>query len=127
MPIYSLGEESPMKFNISHSLAENYNQAVDEWFKAQRKFMQKFGQEWDPVKDPIVAKWTRKQQKAWNEFAKMTYARIATYGPYHYSDITDDYLVLNGAEVAYKAANNFKHILTFAVAGGALYGYLRGR
>lgn len=127
MPSYSFGEESPLKFEISDKLATNYNAAVEQFFKAQTRFNQKFGRRWDPIKDPIVVKWTKKQLKAWNQFAGIMNDRITKEGPLYSGEIVDDYLVKNKTlERAVQLMSNTSRPVTLAVGLGVLYVLLRG-
>lgn len=147
MPVYSFGEESPLKFEISDKLAKNYNDAVDEYLKAQQRFNQKYGRRWDPKNEPIMLNWNKARQKAWNQFAKIYKKVLEAEGPFHTNDLMDDFLVKNSpAEVALgRAGTRGGYVLsgmaqidvpglskwTRAVGAatlcGALYGLLRGR
>lgn len=127
---WSFGAESPMKFPISDELAELYNQAAREFFKAQERFKRKHNRDWDPINEPIQIKWSRKQKKAWGKFAEV-FNRINTeQGPFHENDIMDDYLVKNvGVAVAAAMAAIPLCISRAADAGAwfAIYGpVLRG-
>lgn len=124
---YSFGEDSPLKFQISDQLAQRYNEAVDKFFKAQQRFNQKFGRPWDPAADPIEINWTRKQRKAWDEFAGVMNRQLTANGPYHYNDIMDDYLVKNVVSATISGALAWGRALPLATTSGALYGLLRGR
>lgn len=125
MPVYSFGEESPIKFEIPESLATLYNEAVEQFLKAQRRFTQKFGRQWDPVTDPIKIKWSSKQRKAWNEFARIFDSVVADQGPISANDFMDDFLVLNIAETASAAARRWTRVLTLAAGVGVVYGLLK--
>jgi hypothetical protein len=127
MPVYSFGQESPVKFRISHALADNYNAATEKFYKAQQRFNQKFGRRWDPLKDPVDLRWNRREKKAWNEFAGVLHQHTAAWGPMHYNDITDDFLVLNGVSVAVSQFRYTGRGLGIAVAIGVVYGLLRRR
>lgn len=126
MPTYSFGEESPLKFQISDRLADRYNEAVEEFFKAQTRFNQKFGRRWDERKDPIDVRWTKKQRQAWNDFAKVFKLVVEETGPYHANDIMDDFLVKNTVSVLSVDDNPWGRIITLAATGAALYVLLRG-
>lgn len=125
--IYSFGEESPMKFEISDRLANLYNEALNEFFKAQQRFNQKHGRKWDPVKDPIKLKWSRSQRQAWNDFSHVFDAVIKKDGPFHINDIMEDFLVKNPSVTVSAAFNRWGMIITLSVFGGTLYGLFRGR
>lgn len=125
--VYSFGDESPMKFEISDKLAKHYNEAIDKWFKAQQRFNQKFGRKWDPRQDPIELRWNSHQQKAWNEFGKVMKKVIDRDGPFHENDVMDDFLVKNAPQIVSKVAKKLGVGLTLAVAGGVLYGLLNRR
>lgn len=125
--VYSFGVDSPIKFVVSDKLAERYNEAVVEFFKAQQRFNQKFGRQWDPATEPIKIKWNRPQRKAWNDFGKVYSKMIEKNGPFHENDIMDDFLVKNTASVALRTAANWGRWISLAVAGGVLYGLLRRR
>lgn len=127
MSVYSFGEESPLKFRIPDRLARNYNEAAVEFFKAQQRLNQKFGRKWDPIANPIRPKWTRKQRKAWNEFAKIFGTVIEKEGLFHVNDIMDDFLVRNAASTPAPKNKTFGRVLTVAMFGGVLYGLLSGR
>lgn len=127
MATYSFGKDSPLKFEIPDKLAQHYNGAVNEFLKAQQRFNQKFGRRWDPTRDPIAVRWNRKQKWAWNEFAKVLATIPENEGRYHPNDIMDDFLVKNAAETASNASERWGRRLTLIIAGGALYGYFRGR
>lgn len=127
MPTYSFGEDSPLKFEISDKLALYYNQAVAEFFKAQTRFNQKFGRRWDPVNDVISIKWSKKQRRAWNDFADVMNAALAKGDPYHVSDIMDDFLVKNNASNASSSRSKLVRAVGVAAMAGALYGLLRRR
>lgn len=125
--VYSFGLESPITFEISDKLAQNYNDAVSEFFKTQRRLTQKLGRPWNPARDPVKVKWSNKQVKAWNEFAKVFKKAVEEQGPIHVNDLMDDYLVKHTAhEHAVALMGNKSRLITLAVAIGALYGYLRG-
>lgn len=128
MPVYSFGEESPLKFHISDKLASRYNEAVKEFFKAQVRFNQKWGRKWDPVNDPILIKWSRQQKKAWADFAKIFDKVNAQQGPFHANDIMDDFLVKSVSDVSdvSGAVGVWGRYISDAAALGALYGFLRG-
>lgn len=123
---YSFGEESPLKFKIPDKMAEYYNQALAEWFKAQQRFNQKHGRKWDPTKDPIKLRWNRQQRKAWNDFADVFNAVIAREGPFHVNDIMEDFLVKNVSAAVSKTSDRWGQALPIAVMGGVLYVLLRG-
>lgn len=124
---YSFGAESPMKFQIPDKLAENYNAAAGEFFQAQRRFLQKFGREWNPTTEPISLNWTKDQKKAWAEFAKIFDKVNAENGPFHINDIMDDFLVRNAVQTVAAVTNRFGRVIAAAALGGALYGVLRRR
>lgn len=124
---YSFGEDSPIKFDIPDKMAKLYNEAAEEFFKAQQRFNQKFGRKWDPVNDPIQLRWTRKQSKAWNDFAKVFRKIVEEKGPFHENDIMDDFLVKNAGSVAAMGGKKWGYGITLAVAGGVLYGLLNRR
>lgn len=126
MPTYSFGEESPLKFEIPDKLATNYNSAVEEFFKAHRRFLQKYGRRWDPVKDPTVVRFTHKQKAAWNRFAKVLANTVENDGRYFPNDIMDDYLVKNTVSAAISAPGNGERWIGIGVTLGALYVLLRG-
>lgn len=126
---YSFGEDSPIKFVISDKLADLYNQAAEEFFKAQVRFNQRFGRQWDPVREPIALHWTRKQRKAWNEFGKIFNAVVKEKGPFHVNDIMDDFLVKNGVPVASAAlsqSDKSGRLISLAAMCGVLYVVLGG-
>lgn len=126
---YSFGEESPLKFKIPDKLARRYNEAAGEWFKAQVRFNQKFGRKWNPVTEPIQPTWSKKQRKAWDEFAKVFKRTIEKQGPFHENDIMDDFLVKNvgsAASMALSGSRNWGRIISMAATGGALYVLLNG-
>jgi hypothetical protein len=125
--LYSFGEESPLKFELSDKLAKYYNEATAEFFKAQQRFNQKFGRPWDPAADPIQLNWTRAQRKAWDQFGRIFNKVVEEKGPFHVNDIMEDFLVKNAAESVSKTSRGWGHALTLAVGAGALYGLLRGR
>jgi hypothetical protein len=124
---YSFGEDSPIKFQVSDNMARLYNQAAEEWFKAQTRFNQKFGRQWDPVVDPIEIRWSHAQRKAWNDFAKIFKKAVDEKGPFHENDIMDDFLVKNAASLVAVASGKWGRVISIAVAGGVLYGLLRRR
>jgi hypothetical protein len=127
---WSFGAESPMKFTIPDELANLYNEAVAQYFKAQEQFKRKHNRRWDPINDPILIDWTRKQSKAWNEFANIFNTVNAHDGPFHENDIMDDFLVKNaivkGAQMAAKAIASPKRYIATAAFLGAAYALLRG-
>jgi N-acetylglucosamine kinase-like BadF-type ATPase len=124
--VYSFGEDSPLKFEISDKLAKYYNEAVEQFFNAQRRFNQKFGRQWDPLTDPIQIRWTRKQRKAWNDFAKV-FKKTADQGDYHANDIMDDFLIKNIVTAAAAAGGQWDRAIGIAVLGGALHGFFNKR
>jgi len=126
MPTYSFGKDSPIKFEISDAFADLYNQASEEFFKAHRRFTQKFGRPWDPADDPIQIKWTNKQRKAWNTLATMIADAYVKDGPFHENDFMDDFLVKNVGE-ALMRKKKFGWGLSLAVTTGMLYELLRRR
>lgn len=126
MPVYSFGEDSPLKFEISDNLAENYNAAVEAFFKAQRRFAQRFGRKWDPEVDPIALRWTRRQKRAWNEFAKVLAAHVENDGRYFPNDIMDDFLVRNTADIVSAVSQRYDRALTLAVGVSVAHVLLRG-
>lgn len=115
-----------MKLEISDKTAHRFNQAVEAYFKAQRRFNQKFGRAWDPVTDPIQIKWTAKQKAAWNRVAKAMNTLIERDGPFHPNDFTNDFLVRNTASAVAVASDNGARWISFAVGCGAAYVLLRG-
>lgn len=127
MPTYSFGEDSPLKFEIPDNLALYYNEAVAEFFKAQTRFNQKFGRTWDPNKDAISIGWSKKQRKAWNDFARVFKTVLEKDGPFHVNDISDDFLVKNVASAASSVSDKWLRAVGAAAMCGALYGLLRGR
>lgn len=127
MPVYSFGEDSPLKFNIPDKTAKHYNEAAKEFFQAQRRFMQKFGREWDPINEPIHIGWTRAQRKAWNDFGKIFNKVNTEQGPFHVNEILDDYLVRNSSQTLANASRRLGTIITTAALLGAVYGLLRRR
>ena len=127
VPTYSFGADSPVKFQIPDDLAEKYNEATEEFFKAQRRFTQKFGRKWDPVTDPIEIKWSKAHKKAWADFAKVFDKVLAEQGPIHENDIMDDFLVKNVTQIVAAVANRWANIAGAAAVGGALYVLLRRR
>jgi hypothetical protein len=124
--VYSFGEDSPLKFEISDKLAKYYNEAVEQFFNAQRRFNQKFGRQWDPLTDPIQIRWIRKQRKAWNDFAKV-FKKTADQGDYHANDIMDDFLIKNIVTAAAAAGGQWDRAIGIAVLGGALHGFFNKR
>lgn len=126
MPVYSFGVDSPLKFQISNRLAQDYNSAVEQFFKAQQRFNQKFGKVWNPAKDPLAIGFSRRQLKAWNDFAKVFNAAISAAEPYHPNDIMSDFLELNATSKAISGSNRWKSAIGIAALAGALYGLLRG-
>jgi hypothetical protein len=125
--VYSFGEESPLKFQISDKLAKNYNEAIEHFFKAQQRFNQKFGRRWNPKTDPIEMRWARKHRQAWDEFAKVMKKALDEHGgPVHENDIMDDFLIKNTSVVVSKTSNIWGQALPLAVYGGVLYVLLRG-
>lgn len=126
MPTYSFGAESPLKFEIPDKMASLYNQAVEQFFKSQVRFNQKFGRRWNPEKDPIDIKWTKKQRQAWNDFAKVFERTVKRGGAFHPNDIMDDFLVKNTVSAASVAGKTWGRAISMAAAGGALYVLLRG-
>lgn len=125
--IYSFGEDSPLKFEISDKLAERYNQAAKAWFKAQQKFNQKHNRPWDPKTEPIEIDWTGKQQKAWIAFSKIFNETVKRDGPFHENDIMDDFLVKNVGAATASGVGGFDQAIGIAVTLGVLYGLLNGR
>lgn len=125
-PVYSFGEDSPLKFEISDKTAKLYNQAAAEFFKAQQRFNQKFGKKW-VGDEPLKLNWTKGQRKAWNEFAKIFNKTVEREGPYHANDIMEDFLVKNAVSVAATASGKFGKVISLAVAGGVLYSLLNRR
>lgn len=127
--VYSFGEDSPLKFQISDKMATRYNEAVDEFLKAQQRFTQKYGREWDPATEPIKIKWSKDQRKAWNDFVdifnKTTGGDKHEAGPFLPTDFYDDFLVKNTVSAVAVGPGTWGRVLTLAVAGGALYGYLK--
>lgn len=126
MPTYSFGEESPLKFEIPDKMAELYNEAVKQFFKAQVRFNQKFGRKWNPQKDPIDIKWTKKQRQAWNDFAKVFQKAADDQVYYVASDIMDDFLVKNTVSAASVGGKTWGRAISMSAACGALYVLLRG-
>lgn len=124
--VYSFGEESPIKFRISDRMAQLFNEAAAEFFKAQTRFNQKFGRKWNPTTDPIEIRWNRPQRKAWNDFAKLFEKTVEELGPFHPNDFMDDFLVRNASGVVV-AGGTWGRVLTLAAAGGALYGFFNRR
>lgn len=121
---YSFGVDSPMKFTLSDSFAETYNNALDKFFKAQRRFTQKFGAAWDPETNPVKVNWTRKEKKVWNEFPKIFAKVNAQHGPFGAVDFYDDYLIREAAYAVLKPLP-FSRPIMFAASAGALYVILR--
>lgn len=117
--VYSFGEDSPVKFEISSKTANLYNQAVKEFIRAHTRFSNKYGRHWDPTKEPIKIKWSRAQQKAWNAVADMVNQRIAETGPIPVGDFADDFLVRNAAIVA--LARTFGKGLDMVVAAVVIH------
>lgn len=126
MLTYSFGEDSPLKLQIPERTASLYNEAVEEFFKAQRRFNQKFGRAWDPDRDPIEIRWNGRQKKAWNDFAQIFAEHVKENGPYFASDIMDDFLVKNVDLPVAVASEKWSRAITVAAGLGALYGFLRG-
>jgi hypothetical protein len=124
--VYSFGADSPLKFRISDKMASHYNEAVDQFLKAQRRFTQKFGRQWDPAKEPIKIKWSKNQRKAWNDFNKIFSDAVNTVGQYVPNDLMDDYLVKNAGSAIAVGADRWGRIIYTAAVLGAVYGYLRG-
>lgn len=122
MPTYSFGESSPMKFELSTKMALDYNSAVEKFFKAQARFKQKLGRQWDPHKDPIALRWTRRETKAWNDFAKIFRKVNEATGPFFINEIYDDFLVENVSKGTKKPSK----LISSAVLIGVLYGAYRG-
>lgn len=127
MPTYSFGEESPLKFTISDKLAINYNEAVAEYLAAQRRFLQKYGRQWNPDKDPIALRWSKKNKWAWNEFARVLANSVENDGRYSPNEILDDFLVRNGGSALAVVNEKWLRAVGAAALVGALYGLLRGR
>jgi hypothetical protein len=128
---YAFGLESPVRFEISDRLAEDFNEAARRFYKAQQQLNQKWGKKWNPTEKPIAIKWSRGQQKAWNTLATLftkVYLEADKQGcTIHANDFMDDYLVKDVAlQSAVKLIGNKSRIVTLAVMAGALYGYLRG-
>ena len=124
---YSFGEDSPIKFNITDKMAKLYNEAVEEFFKAQTRFNQKFGRTWNPKIDPIEIRWNRAQSKAWNDFSRVFKNVMEQQGPFHANDIMDDYLVRNAVSVAAVATEKTGRWISIAVSCGVLYVLLKRR
>lgn len=127
MPTYSFGEDSPLKFDISDKLAENYNEALREFFAAQRRFLQKHGRRWNPDKDPIALRWTKKQKWAWNEFADVLAKSTENGGRYFPTDLMDDFLVKNASQAASAVSTRWKRVVVAMALSGAIYELLRRR
>lgn len=127
MPVYSFGQDSPLKFDIPDKLAKTYNDATLEFFKAQQRFNQKFGRDWDPVKEPIKIKWSKAHRKAWRDFGRIFDEANAAGGPYHVNDLMEDYLVKNVVSAVAGMSRNLTRAVGAAAFCGALYGLLRGR
>jgi hypothetical protein len=124
--IYSFGEDSPIKFEISDKLAKYYNQAAAKWFKAQQRFNQQHNRKWNPRKKAIDPRWNRDQQKAWDDFAEIFDEVISERGTgYHPNDIMGDFLVKNVVSAVTTAPREWGWGLTLSVASGVLYGLLR--
>jgi hypothetical protein len=124
---YSFGEESPIKFQLSDKMAQLYNEAAAEFFKAQQRFNQKVGRRWDPAKDPIKIRWNRKQRQAWNDFTKVFNEVVTREGPFHPNDIMDDFLVKNTSVAVSTASNVHAWGIPMLAAAGVLYGLLNRR
>ena len=122
MAIWSFGEMSPLKFEISDKLADNYNAAIKEFFRAPQRFNQKFGRRWNPKKDPIILKWSRKHQRAWDTFGTIMSKAIIEQGPIHVNDLYDDFLVKNAVEAPRKASR----VVSIAAGIGVVYVLYRG-
>lgn len=128
MATYSYGEQSPLKFEISDKLADQYNAAVERYLKAHRRFTQKFGRPWEPHIDPISIDWTRKQERAWNKMVDVVDKALEEYGsPVHANDLMEDYLVRNVYQAVVDTAGPWGRVITWAVGAGALYALLRRR
>lgn len=129
--IYSFGEESPIKFEIPDKMAKLYNEAAEEFFKAQTRFTQKFGRKWNPTDRPIHPRWNSRQQKAWNDFATIFARVVADYdqgqGFFHANDIMDDFLIRNASSTVALMSKKYDRYLSLAVFAGVLYGLLRRR
>lgn len=123
---YSYGPESPVKFELSDSLVESYNEAIVKFLKAQQRFNQKFGRQWDPIKDPIKIKWSSKQAQAYNKVARIVNAYIDKHGPIETGEYMDDFLIKNTASAAISVVKNGGRLITTAAMIGALYVLLRG-
>lgn len=124
--IYSFGEESPIKLNVSDKTAKFYNEAMSEWLKALRRFNQKHNRKWDPAKDPIKLRWSRNQRQAWNDVADVFNAVITKDGPFHENDLMEDFLVRNASLTVSALSNRWGRAVTLTVLSGTLYGLLRG-
>lgn len=122
--VWSFGEDSPIKFEIPDKMATSYNEALQEFMNAQRRFTQKWGKAWNG--EPIDMNWTRRQRKAWNQFADLFNAKIKAEGPFHQNDIVEDFLVKNTAGAVASGAGGFGRALVPIAVAGALYGVLRG-
>lgn len=127
MPVYSFGLESPVKFNISDKLAQQYNEAADLFFKAQQRFNQRFGRQWVQDTDYVSIGWSRKHQKAWNQFGKVLDKAIEENSPVHPNDFMEDFLVKNMGPAVRVVSNHWGVALPTATMLGALHGLLRGR
>lgn len=123
---YSFGVDSPLKFQIPDKMAQHYNEAVDQFFKAQQRFNQKFGRTWDPKNDAIEVSWSKKQRRAWNQFADVMRRELDKGVTYHANDIMDDFLVKNAVSAIAVGADRWGRAITISVVCGALYGRLRG-
>lgn len=123
MPTYSFGTNSPLKFEIPDSLATDYNEYVAEFLAAQRRFLQKFGRRWDPEKEPIMMRLSKRHHDAIEQFGKVLASHVENDGRYAPNDIMDDFLVLNVVQTVAKK----NRLIAWAVGLGALYGYLKAR
>lgn len=115
-----------MKFEIPDKLAVLYNEAAREYFKAMERFKRKHNREWNLLDNTIAINWSRKQRKAWNEFAKVFNAVSEAEGPFHVNDFMDDYLVKNAPVLAAAAMASIPRCISLAAGLGALYVLLRG-
>jgi hypothetical protein len=124
--VYSFGLDSPMKFVLSDSFAETYNNAVEKFLRTQRKFTQKFGTGWDPDKNPIQIPWTNKEKRAWVKFAHI-YEKVSKKdGPFNTAmDIYDDYLIRNLSHAVATYSPRFGRVIMLSTAAGAAYVLLR--
>jgi len=122
--IYSYGEDSPLKIELSDKVAARYNEAVEEYLKAHRRFLQKFGRKWNQDTDPVIVKWNKKHQKAWGEVAK-AFNDVFDPADYHANDFMDDFLVQNAGSAAAVGGENWGRLVAMSVGAGALYGFLR--